>query len=260
MPNFTKSKGFQLRSGNIAKAPFKMMGSSPAKQSYGFSMTDDKTKDLKPKKVKTTKIDDSKTEKVKPQKLDIVNTGEATMFTGKGDKIGETNTSSRPGDNATPEQRMGSGFVTDKPKPEEVTDDTMVRDQPKEGKKSLWQKYKAYRDSDKFKENDAAIQDVAAMFDPTGRKKGGKEIRDRLDKKATIKKSDIFAKSEAEKQSSKETRDIEMHESKLAMNQSLTDKRNKVAQEDQENSLTTENETSLEPTVKFGVDWNKLSL
>ena len=51
-----------------------------------------------------------------------------------------------------------------------------------------------------------------------------------------------------------------MHESKLAMNQSLTDKRNKVAQEDQENSLTTENETSLEPTVKFGVDWNKLSL
>ena len=32
MPNFTKSKGFQLKSGNTAKAPFKMMGSSPAKQ------------------------------------------------------------------------------------------------------------------------------------------------------------------------------------------------------------------------------------
>ena len=31
MPNFQKSKGFQLRSGNKAKAPFKMMGSSPAK-------------------------------------------------------------------------------------------------------------------------------------------------------------------------------------------------------------------------------------
>ena len=31
MPNFNKSKGFQLRSGNKAKAPFKMMGSSPAK-------------------------------------------------------------------------------------------------------------------------------------------------------------------------------------------------------------------------------------
>jgi hypothetical protein len=29
MPNFNKSKGFQLRSGNKAKAPFKMMGSSP---------------------------------------------------------------------------------------------------------------------------------------------------------------------------------------------------------------------------------------
>ena len=32
MPNFNKSKGFQLKSGNKAKAPFKMMGSSsPAK-------------------------------------------------------------------------------------------------------------------------------------------------------------------------------------------------------------------------------------
>jgi len=30
MPNFNKSKGFQLRSGNKANAPFKMMGSSPA--------------------------------------------------------------------------------------------------------------------------------------------------------------------------------------------------------------------------------------
>ena len=243
MPNFTKSKGFQLRSGNIAKAPFKMMGSSPAKQSYGFSMTDDKTKDLKLKEVKTTKIDDSKTEKVKPKKLDIVTENPET---GKREKVGETNTSSRP-------ERVEA--VTKKPKPEEVTDDTMVRDQPKEGKKSLWQKYKAYRDSDKFKENDAAIQDLAAMLDPTGRKKGGKEIRDRLDKKATIKKSDIFAKSEAEKQAKKETRDIEMHESKLAMNQSLTDKRNKDAQEDQENSLTTENETSLEPNQKFSMPY-----
>lgn len=34
MPNFNKSKGFQLRSGNKANAPFKMMGSSPAKQGF----------------------------------------------------------------------------------------------------------------------------------------------------------------------------------------------------------------------------------
>lgn len=34
MPNFQKSKGFQLKSGNKAKAPFKMMGSSPA--AYGL--------------------------------------------------------------------------------------------------------------------------------------------------------------------------------------------------------------------------------
>ena len=34
MPKFQKSKGFQLRSGNKDKAPFKMMGSSPA--AYGL--------------------------------------------------------------------------------------------------------------------------------------------------------------------------------------------------------------------------------
>ena len=36
MPNFQKSKGFQLKSGNKANAPFKMIGSSPAKQSASF--------------------------------------------------------------------------------------------------------------------------------------------------------------------------------------------------------------------------------
>ena len=32
MPDFNKSKGFQLKSGNKANAPFKMMGSSPLQQ------------------------------------------------------------------------------------------------------------------------------------------------------------------------------------------------------------------------------------
>jgi hypothetical protein len=248
MPNFTKSKGFQLKSGNTAKAPFKMMGSSPlemhkkghkpgddtkSESSFG-DFGKDKTNEVDAKRKTIRATADGKS-KVNMQKLELEEPSKKTKKLIKEDKANIDKQAKEVG----------------KPK--------------KEGKEGTWlgritKKYKAYRDSDKFKENDAAIQDFAAALDPTGRKKGGKEIRDRLDKKATIKKSDIFAKSEAEKQSSKETRDIEMHESKLAMNQSLTDKRNKVAQEDQENSLTTENETSLEPTVKFGVDWNKLSL
>ena len=45
MPNFNKSKGFQLRSGNKDKAPFKMMGSSPAafgRKKGAFDTTDEK--------------------------------------------------------------------------------------------------------------------------------------------------------------------------------------------------------------------------
>lgn len=120
MPNFNKSKGFQLRSGNKANAPFKMMGSSPAKNlggllgKIGSSKTDasgdllfNKQKTPTAPEVKT--IDNTKskknTNKVKPQKIKIADTG----------KMG--NTSSRPEDNATPEQRMASDFVTSKPKP-----------------------------------------------------------------------------------------------------------------------------------------------
>ena len=36
MPNFKKSKGFQLKSGNSANGPFKMMGSSPTPKLGGF--------------------------------------------------------------------------------------------------------------------------------------------------------------------------------------------------------------------------------
>ena len=130
MPYFNKSKGFQLRSGNKANAPFKMMGSSPVKQSASFGpslgtknnygLTTDFLTDVDGNKISKKKIEaqsnfgnadnrvdntKSKTNKVKPQKIKIADTG----------KMG--NTSSRPEDNATPEQRMGSDFVTSKPKP-----------------------------------------------------------------------------------------------------------------------------------------------
>jgi hypothetical protein len=113
----SKSGGFGLRSGK--GVPFKSMGSSPAKGGImdilgigGDTKQADKFASQTPK-VETTKIDDSKTEKVKPQKIDIVNTGSTVVGEkAHGEKIGETSTSSRPKDNATAEQRMGSDFVT----------------------------------------------------------------------------------------------------------------------------------------------------
>ena len=60
MPNFQKSKGFQLRSGNKADTPFKMMGSSsPAKQFLDdkgeYQSSDDRVKETETKKAADTK-------------------------------------------------------------------------------------------------------------------------------------------------------------------------------------------------------------
>jgi hypothetical protein len=74
MPNFQKSKGFQLRSGNKAKAPFKMMGSSPAKQSiFGPSKLDLKSAndgDSTVEKV-SEKVTGPKTPKKEPKKIKV---------------------------------------------------------------------------------------------------------------------------------------------------------------------------------------------
>jgi len=123
-----------MRSGN-GPLQFKQMGASPAKQLTGvgtkgnYGLTTDFLKDAKGNKISKKNleaqpfssfpIDESKNNKVKPQKIDIVVEGVEGSKTGKGKrhKVGETSTSSRPEDNATPEQRMGSDFVTSKPKP-----------------------------------------------------------------------------------------------------------------------------------------------
>jgi len=188
MPNFAKSKGFKLRSGNTANAPFKLMGSSPAKQSYGFSMTGDKTKDIehpdanKTKTTNTTK-GQKNTNKVIPQKIDIVTENPKT---GKREKVGETNTSSRPEDNATPEQRMGSDYVTEEPKPQKK------KAKGKEGEK----KGKEEKTKKKWfgnKEVEAEFADLAEMLDPTGKKKGlAAGIREGIEKKNTIKKENFL--------------------------------------------------------------------
>jgi len=147
MPNFKKSKSFQLRSGNKEGAPFKMMGSSPAKSGiFGLikGLTggggSDGSNDLLFNKQEIpqapeipTVIPDGKSEKVKPQKIKIKDG--AGGFT-------DGSTSSRPEDNATAEQRMGSDFVTKSPKAPTGTEtkkakkkDTMFRDTNKDGTK-----------------------------------------------------------------------------------------------------------------------------
>jgi hypothetical protein len=73
MPNFNKSKGFQLRSGNKAKAPFKMMGSSPANDGVKSSFNP-KVFDKEDNIVETdilfqkSRVDDPKGKPVKPKK------------------------------------------------------------------------------------------------------------------------------------------------------------------------------------------------
>ena len=67
MPNFTKSKGFQLKSGNKAKAPFKMMGSSSPAKGWGdiFGGANKQAEEMAKQtpKVETIKIDETKNEK-----------------------------------------------------------------------------------------------------------------------------------------------------------------------------------------------------
>ena len=67
MPNFNKSKGFQLKSGNKAKAPFKMMGSSSPAKGWGdiFGGANKQAEEMAKQtpKVETIKIDETKNEK-----------------------------------------------------------------------------------------------------------------------------------------------------------------------------------------------------
>ena len=75
MPNFQKSKGFQLRSGNKAKAPFKMMGSSPVHYEVN-------PKDLAARKDKEAKANE---ESAKAKSIETKNAAEAKIAKEKND-------------------------------------------------------------------------------------------------------------------------------------------------------------------------------
>jgi len=136
MPNFNKSKGFQLRSGNKANAPFKMMGSSPVKGGFMDALNafkpESKTKDLKAKEVTT--IDTTKgqknTNKVKSADLKIKGT----------DKV--SSTSSRPD---------GEGPVTKEPKPKSNKAKPGLSEAEKAAKKE--KRAQAFRDAGEIVSN-----------------------------------------------------------------------------------------------------------
>ena len=81
MPNFTKSKGFQLKSGNKAKAPFKMMGSSPAKDGFTIPGADGGTSaiDAFTTKTKNKKIVAPEVKKVEKDKVRVMTEKESKM-------------------------------------------------------------------------------------------------------------------------------------------------------------------------------------
>ena len=222
-----------------AKGP--MLYTSPAKQGFMDILGGDglggesKTKDIKApgSDKKPIVIDKSKTEKVKPKKLDIVTENPET---GKREKVGETNTSSRPEDNATPEQRMGSDYVTETPEQQakidpasevkiDATDDTKtmggIQEESKPEKKSLWQKFQAHHDSGEAMKVEAHFKDAAAVIAGDGRKDGselhklyeGKKLEEKTSQLATEKEAKQDAKDAINAQQK-----AEMHKSQLEVN------------------------------------------
>lgn len=202
-----------------AKGP--MLYTSPAKQGFMDILGGDglggesKTKDIKAPDAdkKVIKIDESKTEKVKPKKLDIVTENPET---GKREKVGETNTSSRP---------EGTEAVTEKPKPgAKPTDDTMggVQEMEKPEKKSLWQKFKDHHDSGEAMKVEAHFRDAAAVIAGDGRKDGS-ELHKQYAQNIKDKETAQMATEAKTKQDAKDLQNAtmkqEMHESQLAVNQ-----------------------------------------
>jgi len=191
MPNFAKSKGFQLRSGNKANAPFKIMGSSPAKQ---MTISSGNPEDLTEKVVEGPKNEVKKIGPKKPtpeQQQGIKVKGRDDVLTKNIEDISQ----------------KGDEEIRAKMAPKE------------EAEKDEKTKKKLFGN----KEVEAEFADLAEMLDPTGRKKGlAAGIREGMQKQATIKKSEVFA-------ADAETRAQEMHDSTLARNESLTKRTNQLA-------------------------------
>ena len=203
-----------------------MRYASPVKQGFMDMIGGDglggenKNKDLKPPSSdkKPIVIDESKTEKVKPQEIKRTDTGETT------------NTSSRPEDNATPEQRMGSDYVTKTPEEagmHEVKKQQEQQAQPplaaeKPEKKGLWQRFKDHHDSGEAMKVEAHFKDAAAVIAGDGRKDGS-DLHKQYDQNIKDKKTSQLATKAKADQDAKDAINAkqkeEMHKSQLAVNE-----------------------------------------
>lgn len=207
MPNFAKSKGFKLRSGNVANAPFKLMGSSK----------------------KTGLEVDSKYDDFGKESINKVEVGNKVM---KG-------TAKDKGISKNIEESKGPSKETKKKIKE---DKASIEKQAKEVGKP---KEKAGKTKKKLfgnKEVELEFAYLAEMLEPYDRKKGlAAGMKEDMEKQATIKKSEVFA-------ADAETRAQEMHDSKLARNESLTKRTNQLAANE-----SAQGNNTIDPTSEFAV-------
>ena len=199
---------FKMRSGN-GPLQFKQMGASPASfglmDAIGAFGGDKGNKNITApgSDDKVIKTNEAKTEKVKPQKLDIVNKNPKT---GKDEKVGETNTSSRPN---------GTEAVTKEPKPNET------KTEAKPEKKGLWQRYKDHVGSEDYHKTKDSFNELANVVDKSTVRKTDSAKNFKADQKADAdaKTKEIATADANKKDAINATQKAEMHKSKLAVNE-----------------------------------------
>ena len=246
---------FKMRSGNHEHLPFKEMGSTPANfglmDAIGAFGGDKGNKNITApgSDDKGIKINEAKTEKVKPQEIKIKGSDKTT------------NTSSRPEDNATAEQRMGSDFVTNKPEPNETKTETETSAPEPEKKKGLFGRYRDYVKSEDYHKNKDSINEAANVIGNTNKHQTNsaeKYNKDKNQKKATQLATEATTRQNAENEV-KSTQNAEMHKSKLAVNEqqiangkALADQRNQKV-EIQKEANSKENElAATTPSANSG--------
>ena len=216
---------FKMRSGNGPLA-FKEMGATPANFSWdsgGSNQAEEMSKlgeEINKPADKPIKIDDSKTEKVKPQKIDIVTENPET---GKREKIGETNTSSRP---------EGSEAVTKTPEEQGMQKPEKEAPEAKE-KKGLWQRYKDHVGSKEYHQVKDSMNELANVLDKSQVRDTGstKAYTSDLEAKTKQAQEERKLKNQDEQKQIKEQRATEKHKQDMEYKKALTETHQRKLQE-----------------------------
>lgn len=250
MPNFDKSKDFQLRSGNVVNAPFKMMGSSsPMLQTCdanGMCSAGGATDGTANKpKLKTSENLGYKKDQMGGKKNTTLKTDKNKEIRGLEIKDEDSDT-------------FGGEAAKLDSKP--TVDEAAAAAGDGEKKMSLWQKFQAHHDSGNAKKVEAEFKDAAKAIGGKGYTGGGGDaIRTGIAKTEAIKTSDAFKKNEADKksasQSVKDKQTAEMHKSKLALNEQkiitaqIKEEERQAKIKSAQNEIDGNNETAYTPTI-----------